>query len=86
MKVKSQQCQQVHVEIEVILAVAIVVLDFVALGFEAITAFVFDLPPTSSRTAQCSHVIVCHTYIGDPAILYVTFPVYSPDDILYNSL
>src|SRR3989442_9282621 len=69
MEQKGQQSEAEHKRRQIALAMTEVVLQMIALGFEHVVVFVFDLPTPPTRLCHCHHVIGCQAMIGDTAIM-----------------
>jgi len=66
---KGQQVEKEKSHRQVILAVAEVVLDVIALVFKGIEAFVFHFPAGAAGFDQFHHVVFAHGNIGDPTVV-----------------
>jgi len=56
-----------------LLAVAKVVFQMIALGFQGVVVFVFDLPARAARNDPCGHVLLGEGPVRDPGMVVKDF-------------
>ena len=69
MERKGEQVQAEHRGREILLAVAEVMFEMVALGLEDVVVFVFNLPPSTAGLGHFGHVCHTETVIGDKGVV-----------------
>ena len=70
---ESQQIEQEEGHGRVIVAVAEVMFDVIALVFKGIEAFIFYFPSGAARLDEFSHVVIGNGHVGDPAVVVGAF-------------
>src|SRR5437879_8520168 len=69
MKQEGQQIEAEHGRREILLAVAEVMFEMVALGLEHVVVFVFNLPPSTTGLCHLGYVRRTETVIGDKGVV-----------------
>src|SRR5256885_4662075 len=79
MEQEGQQIEAEHCRREILLAVAEVMFEMVALGLEHVVVFVFNLPPSTPGLGHLGHVRHTETVIGDKGVVIELFARFGID-------
>lgn len=76
MEIKSQQVESKENHRQMMMSVAEVVFNVVALIFQSVEGFIFDFPPGAATFNQGDHIVFINADISNPAVFVVDFVVF----------